>query len=243
MKTIFCLVLFLMACTKDCAVPPDCQEPDLFQLEKIRYTRNGGGDKIFEVRLEGTSPRKAVVQLFRLDFKDTSHTYTFDESNDSLGMVGLLDSLSKWRYPVKGDYVPPKLPTGTWVEIQAVGKTFNEDVTHVFVRDRLEKLEGLFAKPGTPEKEGEFIIRRKSSLSDSDGYYFQAVRIKDGNAWSVFGVKETGGRFYAAIMSSMPEFDRKVLRGYVVEDSLAGFRKRERVFVTTAVLRDTSGFR
>jgi len=92
-----------------------------------------------------------------------------------------------------------------------------------------------------PESTGNpkaFVIRSRSpSASDtSDRNFFEAVNLASKQGTPIFSIRETGGRMYLPIMSSLPECNRKVIEGYI---QLEGFDKQS-VFVTTKILRDTT---
>lgn len=92
--------------------------------------------------------------------------------------------------------------------------------------------------PESTENPMAYVIRSRSpSVSDtSDRNFFEAVNLSTKQGTPIFSIRETGGRMYLPIMSSIPECNRKVVEGYI---QLDGFDKQS-VFVTTKVLRDTT---
>ncbi len=92
--------------------------------------------------------------------------------------------------------------------------------------------------PVSTENSSAFVIRSRSpSVSDtSDRNYFEAVNISTKQGTPIFSIRETGGRMYLPIMSSIPECNHKVVEGHI---QLEGFDKQS-VFVTTKILRDTT---
>lgn len=90
----------------------------------------------------------------------------------------------------------------------------------------------LVTSCGTEETEpaGEYVVVGRMP-PPPDQKYFQAIEIHTKVATPVLSIRETTGRTYLPTMSSLPECDRKVVKGYISEDT---------VFVTTQVMRDTT---
>ena len=89
----------------------------------------------------------------------------------------------------------------------------------------------VLAACGTEETApgGEYVVTGRVP-APPDRKYFQAIEIHSRQATPILSIRETTGRTYLPTMSSLPECNGKVIRGYISEDT---------VFVTTQVLRDT----
>jgi hypothetical protein len=77
---------------------------------------------------------------------------------------------------------------------------------------------------------GEYIVVGRTPTAP-DRKYFQAIEIQGGKATPILSIQETTGRIYLPTMSSLPECNKKVIQGFISEDT---------VFITTKVLRDTT---
>jgi hypothetical protein len=94
-------------------------------------------------------------------------------------------------------------------------------------------------KPGAGPV-AEFVIRGVTSAPDGSGYYFTVEALADRAETPVAAVREPGGSYYLPTMSRLPAFNHKVVRGHFAVDSTTGFPRRGRVFVVTALVRDTT---
>jgi hypothetical protein len=110
------------------------------RYKQLYITRGGGGDKSFYVApVSGYSSLSFIVT--ERDFRDTNYTFSIG-IRDGGRFVDYVRSILAEQIPLKGDYTPSKLPTGTWIRYFVVDAKNNMvEITNTEIRDRLAIIE------------------------------------------------------------------------------------------------------
>ncbi|HLP14908.1 MAG TPA: hypothetical protein VK470_01545 [Bacteroidota bacterium] len=133
----YCGLIVAIACTgigcSDQGVEPSSQRSNFTQLF---VTRDGGGNIYYYVApVPGYSALEFTVT--RINYRDTNYTYSLG-IKDCGRMANYVRSILAEEVPLKGDYRPATIPTGTWVRYHVVDSNGTlVEITNTDVRDTL----------------------------------------------------------------------------------------------------------
>ncbi len=117
------------------------------KYDKLLFKRDGGGNKVFYVTLK-SKPYEIVFRITRLNFRDTTITFSVFADDTLKEMYDTLRNLFSGKVSISGDFRQPKLLTGTWVRIYVLrnGKKKMIEITEPMLREKLMKLEEIVVK-------------------------------------------------------------------------------------------------